>query len=213
MVFCIDKTRKTFSRKGKLKYSGILFPEIFIYYYFSAKHQSYFSFEKGKNTLFFTKEENYFFRESIENIKVETNFIKRNIIAIKNTPETLVFIKKVKMDYLFDKTLSENLWVHRSDANFIYKNLEKGLGVLENKVYFKEIKKPIHLHLINKYDKVFLNQFVSAEIINEIKIPFCLGRNGDVVIPEKEIPTAKKFLEKKFLKLITPNQITLSIFL
>lgn len=207
MVLCIDKNRNNWQRKGNLKYSGILFPEVFKSFYFSI-HEAYFLFEKGKNILFLPKKERMFFQQLIREIKNKTAFLERNIISVKFTPETLLFITEAKMDYFFDKKMSENLWLHRSDSNFIDKHLHDLLDwkfSLENKVFYKKIKKPIHFYLINKNDKIIYNQLVAAEIINSLEIDFCFGKNQSLAISKKDVKKVIDNLKEKDITIISNN--------
>lgn len=215
MVLCIGKGRNWPDRKMKCSYSNILFPEILNLFYFST-HEAFYSFEKGKNILFFSKKEKKFFQESMKKSKMEANFMERNIISVKLTAETLFFIKKTKMNFLFDRAFSENIWVHRSDADFIYKhsnNLFNWELNLKNKVLYKNLKKPIQFYLINKTDKIIYNELAAAEIINFLGIDFCFGKNQSLTISEKDVKKITTILKEKKIILISDRENPIQIFL
>lgn len=216
MVICVDKNRKWVSKKDNLIYSEILFPEILNLFYFST-HQAFYSFEKGKNILFFPKEEKIFFQESMKKIKMEGKFLERDIIPIRRNRKTELCIKKTKTMYFFDKNYSENFWVHRSDANFIYKHIDDNLDnwklSLKNKISYKEIKYPIHIYLVNQKDKVIYNQFVSTEIINKLKFYFCFGKNKSITVSKEKIPELIKLLKEKEITIISNKTNPIQIFL
>lgn len=210
MMICIDKNRPWLDRKNQFSYSGILFPELFKKFSL-PNHESYYYFEKGKNILYFPKNEKVFCQHSIKEIEKRLDCLSRNIVSVKNIAEILLFINEAKIEFLFDKKLPEDLWVHKSDYYFISKHLGLDLyywkNKLENKVFYKNLgKKPIHFYIINRKDKVVLNQLVSADIINEIGIKFCFGRDQYLSISEKEIPKLKEKLKGKNLEIMLNHQ-------
>ena len=200
MVYAIDKVYYQALLKDKNRfstYSGIFLPELF-YYLNRDDYDYWFFFEKGKSILIFNKEKEDFVEKTIILIKMETRFLKRNIVPINPNPSTLAFVKSCKMDYLQDSHFSENIWLHRSNSNFIQKYLTPKLTKdqitqkfwleqLKHRVDLKQVIAPYRFYMFNIEDKVIYPQDVAADIINSFGIDFCLGGNNNLLIPRHKI--------------------------
>jgi len=188
-------------------YDGIFFPELFCLFINTKDEEiyAYYFFDKCQPVLIFPKSEEQFISDSIESLKDEISFLIK-IKAINLNPIVQKIILTTNIKNLLDEQ-SKIIWIYSYEYNFIKKYLIPNLiesqidqkfwlKQLEYKTSRQQISDPYHFYVFDLNNKNVLPRDVSADIVNDINIHFCLGHNSDLTISKKKLMVLKHRLPK-----------------